>query len=142
MATKTTTPSLKPTTNGENTPFVFESMSGSTTSVLFEFPNYSESQGSVFVLMRSIVSLSVSVHRAKIPVIPLGQNSVQGFALGNKTVAGSIIKTLTFDDEFHQVVEYYTTASLADKEKNFISNLGTKQERLDTRYQQEIPNQR
>lgn len=128
-------PPITVTASKEANNFVFESMSGSTTSVLFEFPNYSESQGSVFVLMRSIVSLSVSVHRAKIPVIPLGQNSVQGFALGNKTVAGSIIKTLTFDDEFHQVVEYYTTASLADKEKNFISNLGTKQESLDARYQ-------
>lgn len=115
--------------------FIFESMSGSTTSVLFEFPNYHEDEGSVFILMRSIVSLSVSVHRAKIPVIPLGQNSVQGFALGNKTVAGSIIKTLTFDDEFHQVVEYYTSQSLADKEDNFIANLGTKQASLDSRYQ-------
>lgn len=114
---------------------VFESMSGSMTNVLFEFPNHSENQGSVFILMRSIVSLSVSVHRAKIPVIPLGENSVQGFALGNKTVAGSIIKTLTFDDEFHNVVQYYTTASLKDKNENFIRNLGSKTASLDSSYQ-------
>lgn len=118
-----------------NSPNVFESMSGSTTNVLFEFPNYDANQGSVFILMRSIVSLSVSVHRAKIPVIPLGENSVQGFALGNKTVAGSIIKTLTFDDELHQVVQYYTTASLKDKNTNFVKNLGSKTYSLDTSYQ-------
>lgn len=122
-----------PTTSAGN--HVFESMSGSTTTVLFEFPNYDPKLGSVFILMRSIVSLSVSVHRAKIPVIPLGENSVQGFALGNKTVAGSIIKTLTFDDEFHGVVQYYTTASLKDKNANFIKNLGSKTYSLDSKYQ-------
>lgn len=122
-----------PTTSAGN--HVFESMSGSTTTVLFEFPNYDPKLGSVFILMRSIVSLSVSVHRAKIPVIPLGENSVQGFALGNKTVAGSIIKTLTFDDELHGVVQYYTTASLKDKNANFIKNLGSKTYSLDSKYQ-------
>ena len=122
-----------PTTSAGN--HVFESMSGSTTTVLFEFPNYDPKLGSVFILMRSIVSLSVSVPRAKIPVIPLGENSVQGFALGNKTVAGSIIKTLTFDDELHGVVQYYTTASLKDKNANFIKNLGSKTYSLDSKYQ-------
>jgi hypothetical protein len=130
----TTLPTIK-TTAQSATNQVFESMSGSTTTVLFEFPNYDEDQGSVFILMRSIVSLSVSVHRAKIPVIPLGENSVQGFALGNKTVAGSIIKTLTFDDELHQVVEYYTTQSLADKEANFVKDLGSKESIISEKYQ-------
>ena len=122
-----------PTTSADHR--VFESMSGSTTTVLFEFPNFDPNQGSLFIEMKSIVSLSVSVHRAKIPVIPLGENSVQGFALGNKTVAGSIIKTLTFDDEFHNVVQYYTTASLKDKNENFIRNLGSKTASLDSSYQ-------
>ena len=84
--------------------------------------------------MRSIVSLSVSVHRAKIPVIPLGENSVQGFALGNKTVAGSIIKTLIFNDEFSKFVSYYTTASLKEKNANFVKNLGSKTYSLDSSY--------
>ena len=121
-----------PTTSAGN--HVFESMSGSTTTVLFEFPNYDPKLGSVFILMRSIVSLSVSVHRAKIPVIPLGENSVQGFALGNKTVAGSIIKTLIFNDEFSKFVSYYTTASLKEKNANFVKNLGSKTYSLDSSY--------
>lgn len=121
-----------PTTSADHR--VFESMSGSTTTVVFEFPNFDPKQGSLFIEMRSIVSLSVSVHRAKIPVIPLGENSVQGFALGNKTVAGSIIKTLTFDDELHKVVNYYTTASLKEKNANFVKNLGSKTYSLDSKY--------
>ena len=57
----------------------FESMSGANTTVLFEFPDYDKEQGSIYILMRSVVSLSVSVHRAKIPVITLGENAVQGY---------------------------------------------------------------
>lgn len=68
-------------------------------------------------------------------MIPLGENSVQGFALGNKTVAGSIIKTLTFDDEFHKLVSYYTTASLKEKADTYIKNLGSKTYSLDSSYQ-------
>lgn len=104
---------------------LFESTSGGNTLVLFELPNYSES-GSVYILMRSIVSLSCSVARAKMPVVTLGENTVTGFALGNKTVAGSIIKTLTFNDEFDQAVSYFTSESLKEKEKNFKEDLSTK----------------
>jgi hypothetical protein len=113
----------------------FESMSGANTTVLFEFPDYDKEQGSIYILMRSVVSLSVSVHRAKIPVITLGENAVQGFALGNKTVAGSIIKTLTFDDELHKVVQLYTDASLKEKQETFKKDLGSKVVSYDQKYQ-------
>ena len=104
---------------------VFESMSGSNTTVLFEFPNYSATEGSIYMLMRSLVSVSVSTARAKIPVIHLGQSTVNGFALGTKTVAGSIIKALTYSDEISKVIELYTSKSLADKNKT-IMDLGSK----------------
>lgn len=113
----------------------FESMSGANTTVLFEFPDYDKEQGSVYILMQSVVSLSVSVHRAKIPVITLGENAVQGFALGNKTVAGSIIKTLTFDDELHKVVQLYTDVSLKEKQETFKKDLGSKVVSYDQKYQ-------
>jgi hypothetical protein len=113
----------------------FESTSGANTTVLFEFPDYDKEQGSIYILMRSVVSLSVSVHRAKIPVITLGENAVQGFALGNKTVAGSIIKTLTFDDELHKVVQLYTDASLKEKQETFKKDLGSKVVSYDQKYQ-------
>lgn len=107
----------------------FESMSGANTTVVIEFPTFENSgyKGSVYVRMNSIVSLSWSVYRAKIPVTPLGESTISGFALGNKTVAGHIIKTLTYADELSQVVELYTKLSLANKQKNYMENLGSKQ---------------
>ena len=113
----------------------FESMSGANTTVLFEFPDYDKEQGSIYILMRSVVSLSVSVHRAKIPVITLGENAVQGFALGNKTVAGSIIKTLTFNDELDGAIKYFTDKSLKEKQETFKKNLGSRTLTLDEKYQ-------
>lgn len=115
----------------------FESMSGANTTVVVEFPTYEGSgyNGSVYVRMNSVVSLSWSVYRAKIPVTPLGESTVVGFALGNKTVAGHIIKTLTYTDELSGAVEFYTKLALADKEKNYIENLGSKTTiEFDTKY--------
>lgn len=107
---------------------VFESMSGVNTTVLLEFPSWdlSKKEGALYIVMRSVISLSYSVYRAKIPVTPLGSSTVQGFALGNKTVAGSIIKTLTYGDEFTTAVQYFTQKSLANKEAEFIQDLGSK----------------
>lgn len=105
--------------------YTFESMAGASSVVVFEFPTYNQ-KGSYFMVMKSIVTISVSVHRAKIPIIPLGFNTVQGYALGNKSVAGSIIKALTFDDEFDKVVGYYKEAAITDKLNNFVTTLGTK----------------
>lgn len=99
----------------KNSNKIFESMSGGSSTVLIEFPNYSKSEGSMFFLMKSIVSVSVSTARAKMPIIPLGSSTVDGFALGTKTVAGSIIKALTYEDEFSKAIEIFTQKSLANK---------------------------
>ena len=92
----------------------FESMSGANTIIVLEFPTFEGSgyEGSVYVKMNSVTTLSWSVYRAIIPVTPIGENSVTGFALGNKTVAGHIIKTLTYADEFTSVVEYYSKLAI------------------------------
>lgn len=105
---------------------IFESMSGSNTTVIFEIPGYDKNEGSMYIIMKSIISISVSTARAKMPVIHLGQNSVNGFALGNKTVAGSIIKTLIFDDEFSRAIEIFTDKSLKDRKSTFFEDLGSK----------------
>ena len=115
----------------------FESMSGSNTIIVLEFPTFEGSgyDGSVYVKMNSVTTLSWSVYRAKIPVTPIGENTVSGFALGNKTVAGHIIKTLTYADEFTSVVEYYSKLSLEYKKNNYYENLGSKQPiSLDSKY--------
>jgi hypothetical protein len=107
----------------------FESMSGANTIVVLEFPTFEGSgyEGSVYVKMNSVTTLSWSVYRAKIPVTPIGENTVTGFALGNKTVAGHIIKTLTYADEFTSVVEYYSKLAIKYKQDNYYENLGSKQ---------------
>ena len=105
---------------------IFESMSGSNTTVIFEIPGYDKNEGSIYIRMKSIISISVSTARAKMPVIHLGQNSVNGFALGNKTVAGSIIKTLIFNDEFSKAIEIFTDKSLKERKSTFYEDLGSK----------------
>jgi len=105
---------------------IFESMSGSNTTVIFEIPMPDSKEGSVFIIMRSIISISVSTSRAKMPIIPLGENTVNGFALGNKTVAGSIIKALTFNDEFTKQIQFFTEKSLKDRKNKFFYQLGSK----------------
>lgn len=115
----------------------FESMSGANTIIVLEFPTFEGSgyEGSVYVKMNSVTTLSWSVYRAKIPVTPIGENSVSGFALGNKTVAGHIIKTLTYADEFTSVVEYYSKLAIKYKQDNYYENLGSKQPiSLDSNY--------
>lgn len=115
---------------------IFESMSGTSTMVVLEFPMYDGGTGgSVYVKMNSVTSLSWSVYRAKIPVTPIGESTIAGFALGNKTVAGHIIKTLTYADEFTSVVEYYSKLSVEDKRSTYYENLGSKQAiSLDSKY--------
>lgn len=115
----------------------FESMSGANTIIVLEFPTFEGSgyEGSVYVKMNSVTTLSWSVYRAKIPVTPIGENTVSGFALGNKTVAGHIIKTLTYADEFTSVVEFYSKLAIKYKQDNYYENLGSKQPiSLDSNY--------
>lgn len=116
---------------------IFESMSGANTMIVLEFPSFegSTTKGSVYVKMNSVVTLSWSVYRAKIPVTPIGENSIAGFALGNKTVAGHIVKTLTYADEFTTVVEFYSKLAIEYKNSNYYENLGSKQPiSLDSKY--------
>ena len=111
---------------GEEKIQIFESMSGANTIVIFEIPMPDSKDGSVFITMKSIISISVSTSRAKMPIIPLGENTVNGFALGNKTVAGSIIKALTFNDEFTKKIQFFTEKSLKDRKNKFFYMLGSK----------------
>jgi hypothetical protein len=115
----------------------FESMAGVNTKVIFEFPNYLKLGGtqdntgnanqSAYILMDSIITLTYSVYRAKMPVIPLGECSVTGFALGNKTIAGTIIKTLTYNDDISSFMKFYVAAAIKAR-GDYIPNLGDKLE--------------
>lgn len=123
--------------NGETYSHI-ESMSGADTMVIIEFPAFEGGMYSkpVYVKLNSVVSLSWSVYRAKTPVTPLGESLVSGFGLGHKTVAGHIIKTLTYKDELSAIVQYYSKVSLDYKKANYVENLGSKVSiSLDNKYE-------
>lgn len=123
--------------NGETYSHI-ESMSGADTMVIIEFPAFEGGMYSkpVYVKLNSVVSLSWSVYRAKTPVTPLGESLVSGFGLGHKTVAGHIIKTLTYKDELSAIVQYYSKVSLYYKKANYVENLGSKVSiSLDNKYE-------
>ena len=123
--------------NGETYSHI-ESMSGADTMVIIEFPAFEGGMYSkpVYVKLKSVVSLSWSVYRAKTPVTPLGESLVSGFGLGHKTVAGHIIKTLTYKDELSAIVQYYSKVSLDYKNANYVENLGSKVSiSLDSKYE-------
>ena len=105
---------------------IIESMSGSNTSVVLEFPSYSSTEGSLFLHLNSVISIGMNVARAKIPVTPLGHSTISGFALGTKTVAGTIIKSLIYEDEWSKAITTYTQKSLADKNKTIKDLAGGK----------------
>lgn len=67
---------------------------GSSTHIVLEFPHEKK-----FLYMGSVVSLSYSVYRDKTPVFALGQNTIRGFGIGNKYVAGSMVLNMFLDDE-------------------------------------------
>ena len=123
--------------NGETYSHI-DSMSGADTMVIIEFPAFEGGMYSkpVYVKLNSVVSLSWSVYRAKTPVTPLGESLVSGFGLGHKTVAGHIIKTLTYKDELSAIVQYYSKVSLDYKKANYVENLGSKISiSLDSKYE-------
>lgn len=74
----------------------YNSVGGSSTHVLFNFPGY----GALY--MGSLISLSYSTFRDKTPVYNLGNTNIDGFAMGKRYVAGSIIKTMFMNDDLRQ----------------------------------------
>lgn len=115
-----------------------ESMSGTDSIIVLEFPTYKSKNNlsSVYVKMNSITTLSYSVHRAKIPMTPLGQTTVAGFGLGTKTVAGHLIKNLFYTDELTEAISIFSKLSLKEKNSTYTSNYGSKFSiSFDERYQ-------
>ena len=68
----------------------------SATHVLFNFPGY----GALHI--GSIETISYSTYRDKTPVYNLGNININGFALGKRYIAGSLIKTLFIYDDLKQ----------------------------------------
>lgn len=80
----------------------YQSIPGTIVKTLIEFPEYNSSGDSVVIELDDVMTLSYSVYRAKMPVVTLGQTSVGGYALGVKTVAGSMIRSVFTTDNLTQ----------------------------------------
>lgn len=81
---------------------VYHSIGGIDISVILAFPDNVGGLSSPYVFLGSAITVSYSVHRAKVPVYNLGETTVSGFSIGKKTVAGSIIKAVMEDDELEE----------------------------------------
>lgn len=71
---------------------------GTTVRVLLEFPQYNIDGKSAVIQLDDVMTISFSSHRVKAPVTTLGQVSVNGFGLGTRMVAGSIIRSIFTTD--------------------------------------------
>lgn len=96
-----------------NTTQTYASIPGTIVKTLLEFPGYSKDK-SVVIELDDVMTLSYSVHRTKIPVVTLGQTSVGGYALGVKTVAGSMIRSVFTVDN---LTEFQSKCYLMNQEE-------------------------
>lgn len=86
---------------------------GTIVRVLIEFPNYSADGKSAIIELDDVMTLSYSVYRVKVPVVTLGQNSVGGYGLGVKTVAGSMVRSVFMTDK---LTEFQTKCYILNQE--------------------------
>lgn len=80
----------------------FSTVGGADTFIIFEFSYYDKDnvRKTSTVYMGSIISLSYSMYRNKKSVFNLGQHVIDGFSIGERYVAGTMIKTMFMQDEF------------------------------------------
>lgn len=89
------------------------SIAGTNTRVLLEFPQYSKDGKSAVIELDDVMTIAFSSARAKAPVVPLGQISPDGFGLGTRTVAGTIVRSVFMVDN---LTAFQTKIYLADQE--------------------------
>lgn len=75
----------------------FIAIPGTTVRVVLEFPDITEND-SLFFVLDDAMSVSYSIYRSKIRVLPLGSKRTRGFGLGTRLVAGSVIRSVFTQD--------------------------------------------
>ena len=76
----------------------YQAIPGTIVRTLLEFPNFDGNDKSKVIVLDDAMSISYSVYRAKPSVTLLGSNSISGYGLGTRTVAGSIIRSVFTTD--------------------------------------------
>lgn len=79
---------------------------GASTHMLLQFP-----ESGKFLYMGSVLTLSYQVYRNKTPVFNCGEPTVDGFAIGNKYIAGTIVSTMFSEDELTSFIQENSSAS-------------------------------
>jgi len=99
------------------------SVGGVGTHILLEFPQENEYKA-LLLHLGSALSLSYSVYREKTPVFNSGSHLIDGFSIANKYVAGSLITTMSTEDEFSNYLKLIddieTESSLTQQYKNAV----------------------
>jgi hypothetical protein len=87
----------------EKTQSTYRSIGGSSIDVILQFPYAigKDTTSLPYIYLGSAISISYSVYRAKTPVHRLGDVTPNGFAIGKKTVAGTIVKAVMEEDEIN-----------------------------------------
>lgn len=80
----------------------FNTVGGAHTHVVLETANIPP------LYMGSLITLSYNVYRDKTPVFNCGNSVIDGFAIGNKYVAGSMITTMFTNDELADFMNKYS----------------------------------
>nr|DAS92757.1 MAG TPA: nuclease-like protein [Caudoviricetes sp.] len=101
----------------------FHSVGGDATHIIFNFPGYG------YLHMGSLLSLSYQIFRDKVPVYNLGNTNIDGFAIGKRYVAGSIVKTSFLHDDLRQFLQ------------DVASGIGVKED-VDSIYQLKLEKQK
>lgn len=78
---------------------------GSAVSIVLEFPEIGPSGKSVIFHLDDAMTVSFSVYRSKVRVIPLGRNEILGYGLGTRLVAGSMIRSVFSTDKLSKLQE-------------------------------------
>ena len=101
----------------------YHSVGGDATHIIFNFPGYG------YLYMGSLLSLSYQIFRDKVPVYNLGNTNIDGFAIGKRYVAGSIVKTSFLHDDLRQFMQ------------DIAKGIGIKEE-IDSIYQLKLEKQK
>lgn len=90
---------------------IYESLGGSSAHIVvnFHLVDSTDQVVDIPVYFGTAITISYSVYRSKQSVFNFGNNTIDGFAIGNKYVAGTLIKGVFNNDELNN-----TLATLKD----------------------------
>ena len=97
---------------------IADTVNGSNTYVALEFPDATKCGRPYLLLMGSVVTISYSTYRDKAPVFNVGDSVTDGFAIGNKYVAGSLICISYKEDEIVTFLDKFKSQYRNDEFRN------------------------